>query len=86
MADSPSPHVPDAQEQPTGIPDLQKRPTLTVPEAGRVLGLSRAAAYEAAKRGDLPTLRIGRRMVVPTAHLLGMLGLIPDPAQQRRDA
>ena len=37
----------------------------SVPEAGRLLGLSRNAAYEAAKRGDIPTLRIGRLLLVP---------------------
>ncbi|TYK50578.1 helix-turn-helix domain-containing protein [Actinomadura decatromicini] len=57
------------------LPDPRKRPTIPVPEAGELLGLSRASAYEAANRGDIPTLRIGRRMVVPTARLLAMLGL-----------
>ena len=37
----------------------------TVQEAGALLGLSRGSAYEAARRGELPTLRIGRRLVVP---------------------
>ena len=35
--------------------------TLTVPEAGRrYFGLSRNAAYDAAKRGDLPVVRVGK--------------------------
>ncbi len=38
--------------------------TLTVTEAGRLLGLSRYAAYAAANRGDLPVLRIGLRLLV----------------------
>ncbi len=42
---------------------------LTVPEAGRVLGMGRNAAYEAAKRGDLPTIRIGKLIRVPKAAL-----------------
>jgi excisionase family DNA binding protein len=37
----------------------------TVPEAGAMLGLSRNGAYEAAKRGEIPTIRIGARLVVP---------------------
>ncbi len=37
----------------------------TVPEAGRLLGLGRNASYDAAKRGDIPALRIGRRLLVP---------------------
>ena len=42
---------------------------LTVEEAGRLLGIGRGLAYEAARRGDIPTLRIGRRLVVPRAAL-----------------
>ena len=34
---------------------------VTVPEAGRILGIGRSASYEAARRGDLPVIRIGRR-------------------------
>jgi excisionase family DNA binding protein len=41
------------------------RSTLSVEEAGEVLGLSRATAYTAANSGALPVIRIGRRMVVP---------------------
>jgi excisionase family DNA binding protein len=39
----------------------------SVPEAGRLLGLSRNGSYEAAKRGDIPTIRIGRLLLVPKA-------------------
>lgn len=39
------------------------------PAAGRMLGLSRSATYAAAKRGDIPTLRIGGRILVPIAAL-----------------
>jgi len=42
-----------------------KTDTLTVPEAGRRLGIGRDAAYDAAKRGEIPTIRLGRRIVVP---------------------
>jgi len=38
--------------------------TYTVPEAGRILKLSRNAAYEAAKRGEIPTIRFGRALRV----------------------
>jgi excisionase family DNA binding protein len=40
-----------------------KRLTYEVPEAGELLGLTRYAAYEAAKRGDIPTIRIGRKLL-----------------------
>ena len=43
------------------------------PTAGRALGLGRNATYEAAARGDLPVLRIGGRILVPTAKLAGCL-------------
>lgn len=40
-----------------------------VPTAGRLLGLTRNSAYEAAKRGDIPTIKIGRLLRVPKAAL-----------------
>jgi excisionase family DNA binding protein len=39
--------------------------TIDVEEAGRLLGISRNAAYAAAKTGVLPSLRIGKRVVIP---------------------
>jgi len=42
-----------------------ERLTITVDEAARELGISRALAYEMARTGKLPTLRFGRRFVVP---------------------
>ena len=47
---------------------------LGVEEAGRLLGLGRTAAYDAAARGELPTIRFGRRLVVPRARLAALLG------------
>jgi Helix-turn-helix domain len=48
--------------------------TISVPEAGRVyFGLARNAAYEAARRGDIPVIRIGRMMRVPIVALERML-------------
>lgn len=44
-----------------------------VPEAGALLGLTKNGSYEAAKRGDLPTIRIGRLIKVPKAALHRML-------------
>jgi excisionase family DNA binding protein len=52
----------------------EERRTIDVPEAGRILGLSRNAAYDAAARGDIPTIRIGKRLLVPKAALDRMLG------------
>ena len=39
--------------------------TMTVEEAGRQLGISRNTAYEAARQGQIPVIKIGRRMLVP---------------------
>jgi predicted DNA-binding transcriptional regulator AlpA len=49
------------------------RVTIDVPDAGRMLGLSRKAAYAAAARGELPTIRIGGRLLVPLARLERLL-------------
>jgi excisionase family DNA binding protein len=43
----------------------RERLVWTVEEAGRMLGISRAHAYELVARGELPHLRLGRRVVVP---------------------
>jgi hypothetical protein len=54
---------------------LLARPTISVPQAGALLDLPRNSAYEAARRGDIPTIRVGRLLKVPTAPLRKMLGL-----------
>ena len=43
------------------------------PECGRLLGLSKNSTYEAARRGEIPTVRIGKRLLVPRKALLKML-------------
>lgn len=59
--------------------ELCERVTVSVEEAGQVLGLSRGAAYNAARRGDIPTLKIGMRLIVSTAQLLAMLDARAEP-------
>ncbi len=66
------------------VPDPQLCPTVTVEQAATWLGLGRSSAYEAARRGELPVLRFGRLLRVPTAALRIMLGL--DPAFPGTDA
>jgi excisionase family DNA binding protein len=46
---------------------------LSVEEAGRKLGLGRAAAYAHAKAGHIPTLKLGNRTLVPKAALAKLL-------------
>lgn len=61
----------------TTLDDLNGRLTCTVPEAGQLLGIGRDSAYAAAERGEIPTLRLGRRIVVPVPRLLELLGVDP---------
>jgi excisionase family DNA binding protein len=51
-----------------------ERLTLTVDEVAVALGISRSSAYECAKRGEIPTVRFGRRIVVPRRAVLALLG------------
>jgi excisionase family DNA binding protein len=50
-----------------------ERLVLTVTEAARLLGVSRALAYELVRRGVIPSLRLGRRLVIPRRALLAMV-------------
>jgi hypothetical protein len=55
------------------LDEVLSKPTTTVPMAGKALGLSRNASYEAAKRGEIETIRFGRRIIVTTAWLRRVL-------------
>jgi excisionase family DNA binding protein len=46
-----------------------ERLALTIPEAAERLGISTKHAYRSAEKGDLPTFRIGGRVLVPVAEL-----------------
>lgn len=48
--------------------------TTTIAEAAKRLGIGRNQGYEAAKRGDIPVIQIGKRYLVPTRALDRMLG------------
>jgi excisionase family DNA binding protein len=60
-----------------------ERKTLTVEEAARALGISRNGAYNAARRGDLPAIRIGKRFVVPKSAIEKLLGEKVDQMESR---
>ncbi len=47
----------------------------TVPQGGKVLGFGRSGAYLAAQRGEIPTIKVGSRLVVPVARLAEILGV-----------
>ncbi len=51
--------------------------------AGKVLGLGKNTSYEAARRGDIPTIRIGKRLIVPVRRLIKVLeGGAADKAEE----
>ncbi len=67
----------------TGV--AEERVTMTVEEAARLLGISRGLAYEMARQGRLPTLRLGRRLLVPRARLERLLSEGEPPLSPDRD-
>jgi excisionase family DNA binding protein len=78
--------VPVTQDHQTAAADWRTRSTITVEEAASVLGIGRASAYAAASAGDLPVIRLGRRLLVPVGALRRLLGEIQndnDPAGNR---
>ncbi|WFU28345.1 DNA-binding protein [Bradyrhizobium sp. CB1717] len=63
------------------LKELLSKPTASVPRTGRVcFGLGTNAAYRAAKDGSIPSIKVGGRIVVPTAALRKMLGIEPEAA------
>ncbi|WP_395243381.1 helix-turn-helix domain-containing protein [Agromyces sp. MMS24-K17] len=61
--------------------ELAERLTISVEEAGEALGIGRTAAYAAARGGELPTVRLGRRLLVPTTALLALLDASTEHAE-----
>lgn len=62
------------QRTPSALDELAGKATITIEQAAQLLGLGRTAAYDAARRGELPTRRLGRRLLVPVPALLDWLG------------
>ena len=56
----------------TRDPESQRR-TVTVQEAAKILGIGRDQAYTAARLGQLPVIRIGKRLLVSVPALERML-------------
>ena len=53
----------------------------TIAEAGERLGISRAHAYQHVARGELPHLRLGRRVVVPRQAIEALLDGVGHPSR-----
>jgi len=64
---------------PGAVAPVEHRLVFTVEEAAQLLGISRSFAYEAVQRGDIPSMRIGRRILVPKAALQRLLEQAKDP-------
>lgn len=56
------------------LAELRGRATISVAEAAAVLRISTKSGYAAANRGEIPTLRLGARVLVPVPALLRLLG------------
>lgn len=56
-----------------------RRKTITVTEAAVWLGISRQSAYQAVREGSIPSIRLGRRIVIPVHALEAMLGVDKTP-------
>ncbi len=61
------------------VPDPYDQPTMTVEEAGELMGLSRGSAYKAVRAGELPVIKVGKRLLIPTARLRAVLGIDDGP-------
>jgi len=54
-------------------PEFSDRSTLTIEESAKILRISRSSAYAAANERSLPTIKIGRRLLVPRSALERLL-------------
>jgi Helix-turn-helix domain len=60
------------------LQDVLEKPSVPVwPHTGWAFGLSRNAVYAAVQRGEIPAIRIGKRLTVPTSYLREILKLPP---------
>ena len=55
----------------------------TVEETRALLGLSRTLVYEAIRRGEIPSIRVGRRILIPRAALERLLESGVDRSTER---
>jgi excisionase family DNA binding protein len=60
---------------------MAKQTIMTVDEVAKLLRLSRNAAYEGIARKEIPSIRVGRRILVPRAGIEAMLSGTPAKAR-----
>lgn len=52
----------------------QDKPTMSVPEVCKVLGISRSLGFKLVKEGKIPAMRLGqKRLVIPTTAVIQMI-------------
>ena len=57
------------------FPNADETPFVDVIEAGRLLGVGREAAYRAVQTGEIPSIRVGKKIRVPVAELRRLAAL-----------
>jgi len=70
---SPISSMPEPRDAPVVL-DLPDKPMFSVEEVAAILGVGRATAYQCANTGEIPALRLGRRLLIPRAALARILG------------
>ena len=66
--------------------DPDKQPVLKPEDIFSLLPLSRASVYQALKQGDIPSIRVGRKILIPTAAFLRFLEVDADAAKTTAEA
>ena len=62
-----------ANPHPTPIHETPERDTYDLPQLASRLGVSRSSVYRWAANGTIPTIRLGRRLLVPRAAIEQLL-------------
>ena len=71
-----SPHSSDTQPLPRPASvDLPDKPMFSVEEAAKLLGVGRSTAYQCARNGQIPALRLGSRLLIPKAAMERLLSI-----------
>lgn len=68
------------------IPDPVAEPTIPVKRAAGILGIGIRLAYSAIERGEIPAIRVGRSIVIPTARFLAKYDLAASGEQVKAGA
>lgn len=59
------------------------RMALSIDDVAKLLGVGRSSIYEGIRRGQLPSRRLGRRLLIPVPCLLSWLGFADSPTSSK---